>query len=253
MKWFLKTCEVIRAHGVQCSLDGKRREINPKVFDEYLEKVTPIVFMPKNMTPEMLSEENPDHQISEAPFQFFSVEMYGDNTPISVPNWTQEEGTRANLYCIVCYESSPHVWGYLALCKGYYEDTHNEFWMVLRVGAVGTILQALIDRLNTGRMGAETVRQTVKIGSGKDKRIHRIRQVIYCGPKKNYEKINETVQRNIDWSHRWQVRGHWVKLEGRLGKNRDGEYVVSGWTWRSQYEKGPEGKPLIKKVRVVEY
>lgn len=73
--------------------------------------------------------------------------------------------------------------------------------------------------------------------------------VIYIKPKKLQNESITTL--NIDWSHRFEVRGHWRVFEG-VGKNRDGEYNIEGFTWVKNYVKGPEHLPLVKKTRVVE-
>lgn len=55
----------------------------------------------------------------------------------------------------------------------------------------------------------------------------------------------------LDFSHRFEVRGHWRKTTGSIGKNREGEYVVQGYTWVKAHVKGPEDKPVIKKTRII--
>lgn len=57
--------------------------------------------------------------------------------------------------------------------------------------------------------------------------------------------------KQLDFSHRFEVRGHWRKTTGVLGKNREGEYVVQGYTWVKAHIKGPEDKPVIKKTRII--
>lgn len=79
-----------------------------------------------------------------------------------------------------------------------------------------------------------------------------IRRIVRILPKhvRKAEVTPLTDHGIIDWSHRWEVRGHWRKVHG-LGKDRAGDYVVTGWTWVRDFVKGPEDKPLIKKTRVV--
>jgi hypothetical protein len=47
------------------------------------------------------------------------------------------------------------------------------------------------------------------------------------------------------------VRGHWRKVNG-IGKDRSGEYCVKEFTWVTEHDKGPDGKPLIRKTRIVD-
>lgn len=80
---------------------------------------------------------------------------------------------------------------------------------------------------------------------------HRIKEVIHCVQSKRNDLIRRVEEHStIDWSHRWEVRGHWRKISGVLGKDRRGHYTVQGFTWVVPHEKGPENKPLVKKVRV---
>lgn len=53
--------------------------------------------------------------------------------------------------------------------------------------------------------------------------------------------------------YQYEVRGHWRKLDGfnKIGKNRDDEYVVEGYTWVSEHIRGDENGVLIKKQRVL--
>ena len=51
------------------------------------------------------------------------------------------------------------------------------------------------------------------------------------------------------WIEAWRVRGHWRKYEGGIGKDRNGERCVEGYTWVSAYEKG-EGILAEKKYKV---
>lgn len=54
-------------------------------------------------------------------------------------------------------------------------------------------------------------------------------------------------------SHAFKVRGHWRTLENSesIGKNRQGERIVKGFTWVTEYVKGDEND-IVKKVRIVE-
>lgn len=81
---------------------------------------------------------------------------------------------------------------------------------------------------------------------------HRIREVIHIVPKKNSPIRLVSEGSTIDWTHRWEVRGHWRRIDRGLGKNRKGEYCISGFTWVSSHERGPDNKPLIKKIRIMD-
>lgn len=59
---------------------------------------------------------------------------------------------------------------------------------------------------------------------------------------------NPHVPQNITWHHSWRVSGCWVRVKG-IGKNRQGERVVKGLTWRVPHVKG--SGPLKEKLRVM--
>ena len=86
-----------------------------------------------------------------------------------------------------------------------------------------------------------------------EKHLLKIRKIVHIRAKKvTGQEIDEHVKagRKIDWSHRFEVRGHWRKHNG-IGKNRAGDYCVEGSTYVIDYQKGPEEAPLVKKTRVV--
>ena len=66
--------------------------------------------------------------------------------------------------------------------------------------------------------------------------------------KKNYNRIKPLG--HLAFDHSFKVRGHWRKINPHTyGKNRQGEYIVTGMTWVKEHTRG-EGD-LIKKIRVV--
>lgn len=58
----------------------------------------------------------------------------------------------------------------------------------------------------------------------------------------------EREPQNVTWHHSWRVCGCWVKIKG-IGKNRQGQRVVKGLTWRIPHVKGTG--PLKEKLRVM--
>jgi hypothetical protein len=76
-----------------------------------------------------------------------------------------------------------------------------------------------------------------------------INQIIYINSK-NSNNV-QFGQAKVVWSHRFEVRGHWRKIDdASIGKNRAGEYNKLGFTWVNEHEKGPKELPLVEKVRV---
>lgn len=117
--------------------------------------------------------------------------------------------------------------------------------------AISNILKLIDISLRQSKLGTEKTQERFKIGTGPNKYVHKIKSIIRVSPKNTNEALAQPVMgKSIDWSHRWEVRGHWRRIEG-IGKNRVGDYSVMGFTWVKDHAKGPEDKILIKKTRVV--
>lgn len=136
-----------------------------------------------------------------------------------------------------------------------FEETHDldlffKSWNTLYAFAtkVSTMLEA-------GTMVSEVVHRVTHVPMPErlsKTKPHEINQIIHVVPKKRKKESTTPLFGGvIDWSHRWEVRGHWRKTEG-LGKDRAGLYCVSGFTWVKEHEKGPEERPLVKKIRVID-
>jgi hypothetical protein len=115
-----------------------------------------------------------------------------------------------------------------------------------------SIVRSFLDRLSNEAAGQEKVTARIKVRSGGNKEIVKIKRLIHIAPKSqkaSYEKGT----REIEWSHRWFSRGHWRELpKGQLGKNRQGLYAELGRTWVTESIKGPERKDLIQKTRLID-
>lgn len=96
--------------------------------------------------------------------------------------------------------------------------------------------------------GIEKVSERVRIGTGQNRKQLKIRNLVHLAPKKSAKLYALESKKDIDWSHRWEVRGHWRKITG-IGKNRYDDYCVKGFTWVVPHSKGPEEKDLVKKTR----
>ena len=84
------------------------------------------------------------------------------------------------------------------------------------------------------------------------KEFLRLRRPIIITDKQNRKSLGSPNDK-IDWSYRWEVRGHWRKLISpeSLGKDPNGEYKIKGYTWVKPYDKGPEDKVKLSRKRVV--
>jgi hypothetical protein len=72
-------------------------------------------------------------------------------------------------------------------------------------------------------------------------------QVIYRKQPHKYDPKNPDA--DVDWQHRWHVRGHWRKVKD-IGYDIDGN-EMKGWTWVKAHVKGPEDKPLVERTRII--
>lgn len=75
-----------------------------------------------------------------------------------------------------------------------------------------------------------------------------IKEVVVLKLRKARPHEYEGGEREVEWSHRWMVSGHW----------RSQPYKISGETvyrqiWIAPYVKGPDGKPLVLKRHAVEF
>jgi len=95
--------------------------------------------------------------------------------------------------------------------------------------------------------------EKIKIGSGSSKRLVNVPDIIHVSLSKRQlrDRIAVMGKCDIDWSHRWEVMGHWRRCIGN-GKDRLGNYVVPGWTWVIPHVRGPITKPIKRQLRMVE-
>jgi hypothetical protein len=114
-----------------------------------------------------------------------------------------------------------------------YEQHTEKFRKVAREAAFQTI-----SRLNNRSLEAGVVNnhEKLKIKTAQGKIFHRIRKIIYVVSKKSRGLPIDGISQQVDWSHRWLVRGHWRSIAG-LGKDRDGNYCIAGFTWVTEHEK----------------
>lgn len=76
------------------------------------------------------------------------------------------------------------------------------------------------------------------------------RPIYYVLEKNDYENRNYHIRPlgKTEHSHAFKVRGHWRKIDG-VGKDRNGNYRIEGFTWVVDYVKG-QGE-LVNRVRIV--
>lgn len=78
-----------------------------------------------------------------------------------------------------------------------------------------------------------------------------INDVVIIKPGEIIRESSNRPQANIrEFTHRWEVRGHWRKCQG-IGKDRHGLYNQANRTWIRESVRGPQDLPLVKKTRVL--
>jgi len=123
-----------------------------------------------------------------------------------------------------------------------------------RHSAVHSFLFHLFQALaRKGQLGTERMNERFRVGTGDKRRQIKIKDIVHVRLRKKQGSANPTPSenpRNIEWSHRWEVMGHWRRVNG-IGKDDRGRYHVQGWTWVIPHTKGPEEKELVTKTRIL--
>jgi hypothetical protein len=136
----------------------------------------------------------------------------------------------------------------------YHTMAHDSYSAAGLEGKLYRAAQFLFTSMRKGSSETGTVRvdARAKVGTGVNRRLMKIKNLVIVAPKKEKNTLAEHIgaQREIDWSHRWDVMGHWRKVTG-IGKDRAGNYAIKGYTWVISHTKGPEDKVLVRKTRFV--
>jgi len=195
--------------------------------------------------------------ILDLPFSVCVFEML--DKPIVA--WNTDGGKRLVL-ALLCHEIEPGQYEYFSL-EGVTESLEKgDITVGMGYLPANTdddvlfeyhaLVREMVDELKAGDTVIGTVRQKhhVKIGHGPERRNHKIREIVYVTKHKFKAGTGLVLGKEVDWTHRWEVRGHWRKITG-IGKDREGQYCVNGLTWVVPHEKGPDDKPVVRKQRLV--
>jgi hypothetical protein len=176
-----------------------------------------------------------------------------------------DDGGKMWVISILVHEQEPKLYEVAALVKVESEPARVMYYGPGYVQAgLMRLLKHYLQLLGSPayRIGTETTIERVKFGDGARKRNHTLRRVIRVVHNREVPLLVARRGRAISFSHRFSVRGTWVRFfkdgdrqeidYSRIGKDRDGNYCVRGFTWRAEHVKGPEDKPLVKKVRLVQ-
>ena len=183
----------------------------------------------------------PDARPIDAPFPVFSMEFSTGFSSLAAADNSEIMVTIRCMMIIADY-LDPGVHLAMALIqKDAYSD-HAVYFAFEELSHVTFML----NKLNRGHLGVverDTRISWKKPGNPKKKQGITKQRVFIVADQKKSEVGGH---RDIQWSHRWNVRGHWRRVNG-IGKNRLGEYCEQGRTWVTHSTKGPAGFPLINK------
>lgn len=259
MKWFRKMVDTVKLSGI----DGDKLNPNIYLFLDSIHKAEVFIFSPLCNKEQTIIPETPLEL--DAPFNVFSIELSDNDQPItsSSRNEIFEQGFDARCYCVLVVELEPKSYCFFSLMEGRsarYLNGKPMFqskWGVLCSKSeiqlhnhCSNLVKEYISRIAREESGFQKVKEKIKLKRYGRTVTHTIKKLIHITPKKNREAYHPISASNINWSHRWSVRGHWMRTKG-VGKDREGNYCVEGFTWRNAHIKGPEEMPLVKKQRLV--
>ena len=245
---------------------GAAKEFPPEFFFKFVEQCQPFVFFPTNKEPIDLelddaSEEENDPKSFSAPFKVWSAEIFGDDHYITIPKADDPIGVYVISFMAV-ESSDTHSMFYFMYVK--VTNGLSSYKKVAITDTLDGVAKSMLERMNSSKevFGNENARHRIRLGSGKDKRIVTIRNIIYVKPKKQKTLIDVgNAPRVIEWKQRWWVRGSWhyfwldkdsrIADESRIGKCREGCYCQTGRTWHREHQKGGSELLSMNKVRIV--
>jgi hypothetical protein len=247
------------------------------LFENFIKEAHPFLFtLPTEVTTETVE---PVEDPLDLPYPVISVEVL--NGYVTTPHWDDE--MRVWINCFIVREIAPKEYEFLAYCEfaeankavqPLYKDEEafNDIARLIQYrnqekrpslarvtkesdptnfAIFNGLLKRYLERLSKERMGQAGRENKIKIGTGKDKQFYRPKNIVVVTPKNNVETLTASGEGGtIDWSYRWEVRGHWRTVKG-VGKDRAGNYIVPGFTWIPNHVRGPEDKPIMKKSYLI--
>lgn len=240
---YTKFFEEATRHQTVHKQDGKLAKLSEASLHKLVETV-PFVFTPTDITEKLEDSETPEPP--DLPFKTCFFEIL--DASIGQIN---ENGNLINIDGIWIHEVAPLHYEMLLFLREPRKQFYSIFFAEKGIAQdyCLKVVNALLGRMVREEVGFQNPRTALKLKIGGKKEHFRISKVVYVSPKKSVSTVESSTSRQIDWSHRWTVRGHWRKVAA-IGKDREG-LPISGHTWVRPHEKGPENAPLVPKVRVV--
>lgn len=231
-----------------------------------VEETHVFVFTKSEQTQVVDVESSPEK--IDLPFKKCFFEILGapvnTSTPTGEDNDFLNAGEDLPIWGVFVEEKAPKFYEITLLIdpiavKEQYGKTNSSLKLAQKIGkhAISSkvqnyyenIIEKLCQRIGSENCGQIATSRPVKaVYRGSEVPVTRQKNFIIVSPDKKSSQV--IGMRNVDWSHRWSVRGHWRNILGRIGKDRDGE-PVADFTWVSDYVKGPEHLEYVKKARIV--
>lgn len=207
----------------------------------------------------------------DSPFEVFSIE-YEDNDQecfITLP--PEDDPHKVWTECVMVEELEDDEFRYYSLLRWHDGDKIAHYVVVTEDATWWTsILKDFLDKLNNNACGVEDVNEFMSFREGKKKIPIKRDKIFIVAYKQSRRSKSYNAGKSINWSHAFNVRGHWRRIfcpeckgsgcavcdhtgrkNGFYGKNRKGEEkVVKGKTWVSHSTRNEDKDPL-KKVRKV--
>lgn len=228
-------------------------------------RARPFVFFPKCL-PDKMDYSKGKELILDLPFKECFFEIYG-HTISNAGTFSGSDYHRLGINDLVGANIDVDICGIFVqeIRPGKYDFTNlfrtssvheglNKVLFFLNKNngneASKSYVKTFLDVLTKENRGLIKYNHYEKIKFNGEKFQTRIKDVICVGRKQDQKEESRAFNIKIDWTHRWEVSGHWRKISG-IGKDREGNYCIEGFTWIIEHERGPEDKVLIKKTRII--
>ena len=286
MYWFKELTKIARKIGVYdfwntISGDHELKKYDIEKFYEYVKVCQPFVFHVEHQEQKIVYPGGSEDIELDLPFPVVSMELtrqVNGTWSFLGENWLRQNVEGAtdqfrDILSLMVIEKSPKEYGFFVYSsKTRAREAYTSGMMPLMAiteysedPELKKTVEFYLGKLSSGKAGLEntdkdSVGSYITLGNGKAKTSRKIRNIVHVFPKSYATKKYEPTGREIDYSHRFAVRGHWMRLfkkgtteidYSRIGKDRSGDYCIGGFTWRSDFVKGPEEAPLILKTRLV--